>query len=237
MLNTAVKAVTQTPNSSETRSGLTAARIFAATPEGEKRGDPDIGCLFNPYEYTVSKSNSYSQKGKAKASSKLELQSSGPQTLKLSLIFDSVEEEEKDVSKITEQLWELMKPIGEDTEKKPGAPFVVFQWGVFHFVSVITNMTQKFILFDKDGTPLRAKVDITFTQHTDRDDDYKRQNPTSGGGPAQQTFNVVRGDRLDSIAAQIYGDAGKWRHIAEYNQITDPLSLRPGQQILIPEVK
>lgn len=219
----------------DTRGGLAPARIFAATEEGERRGELDIPCMFNPFEYTVTKSNSYSEKDKAKASSRLELQNSGPQTLKLSLIFDSRESEERDVSKITEQLWELMKPIDNGETEKPGAPFVVFQWGVFFFVSVITNMTQKFTLFDTDGTPLRAKVDITFTQHKDRDDDYKRQNPTSGGGPAQQTVTITAGDRLETIALNAYGDPNKWRLIADYNKIPNPSKLILGQTLMIPQ--
>jgi len=231
----AVKQSAEMATKPDTRSGLKSARIFAANEDGSIRDGPDVACMFNPYEYTVSKSNNYAQKDKAKANSRLELQSSGPQTLKLSLIFDGVESEEHDVSKTTEQLWQLMKPVGEDSTKKPGAPFVVFQWGVFHFVSVITNMTQKFILFDKDGVPLRAKVDITFSQHKDRDEDYKRQNPTSGGGPAQQIITVTAGDRLESIAANVYDDANKWHLIADYNHITNPLALRPGHQLMIPE--
>lgn len=219
----------------ETHSGLTAARIFSSDEKGNLRGNLDVSCMFNPFEYTVSKSNTYAQKDKTKANSKLELQNSGPQTLKLALIFDGVESEERDVSKITEQLWKLMKPIGEYETKKPGAPFVVFAWGVFYFVAVITNMTQKFTLFDINGTPLRAKVDLTLTQHQDREDDYVRQNPTSGGGPAQKSVHIIQGDRLDSIAAREYDDASKWRLIATYNNISDPLSLHPGQTLLIPE--
>jgi nucleoid-associated protein YgaU len=48
--------------------------------------------------------------------------------------------------------------------------------------------------------------------------------------------SLVRGDRLDSIAAEVYGDATKWRAIAEYNEISDPLGLKPGQRIIIPEL-
>ena len=40
----------------------------------------------------------------------------------------------------------------------------------------------------------------------------------------------------DSIAAEVYGDATKWRAIAEYNEMSDPLTLRPGQRIIIPEL-
>ena len=71
-------------------------------------------------------------------------------------------------------------------------------------------MTQKFTLFKNDGTPVRAQVDVTFTQYTDLDD-YPRQNPTSGGGPIERIWRVVAGwRRLDLIAAEVYHDAGKW---------------------------
>ncbi|MCA9926563.1 MAG: LysM peptidoglycan-binding domain-containing protein, partial [Anaerolineales bacterium] len=63
---------------------------------------------------------------------------------------------------------------------------------------------------------------------------YPHQNPTSGGGPIQEVRKVVQGDRLDLIAADVYGDATQWRHIAAYNRIRNPKSLRPGQLITIP---
>jgi nucleoid-associated protein YgaU len=114
-------------------------------------------------------------------------------------------------------------------------PEVAFEWGVFRFVAVITEMTQKFTLFKMDGTPVRAKVDITFTQHVDVND-YPGQNPTSGGGPIQRVRQVIAGDRLDTIAYELYGDSAKWRVVAEYNHLDDPLSLRPGQRLTIPQL-
>ena len=94
-------------------------------------------------------------------------------------------------------------------------------------------MTQKFTLFKPDGTPVRAKVEVTFTQYTDVED-YPNQNPTSGGGPNERVHRVISGERLDTIAAKVYRDATKWRLIAEHNKIGDPLALRPGQTIRIP---
>ena len=124
--------------------------------------------------------------------------------------------------------WESRKKILE------APPAVAFEWGVFCFRAVITNMTQKFTLFKKDGTPVRAKVDVTFTQHED-EKDYAHQNPTSGGGPVERVWSVVRGDRLDTIAAAVYGDATKWRRIAEHNGIVNPLALPSGRRLTIPE--
>ncbi|MEZ4728404.1 MAG: LysM peptidoglycan-binding domain-containing protein [Caldilineaceae bacterium] len=105
--------------------------------------------------------------------------------------------------------------------------------GKLYFVAYITQMTQKFTLFAHDGTPVRAEVDVTFTQYVDLDD-YPEQNPTSGGGPIDRIWQVRAGDRIDTIAAQVYGSATKWQLIANYNQLNDPTALRPGQQLLIP---
>lgn len=221
----------------ETESNLVAAQIYEVDRNGEaKGGGVAVSCMFNPYEYTVSKANTYQEKARNRSDvPHVEFKKAGAQTLKLKLFFDSYEQKE-DISQTTNQLWKLMesktRSDGGRNEKVP-PPEVAFDWGVFRFVSVITSMTQKFTLFLPDGTPVRAEVDITFTQHKDLND-YPNQNPTSGGGVTEQVWQVVAGDRLDTIAASVYGDAGRWRLIASQNGITNPLALRPGQQLQIP---
>jgi nucleoid-associated protein YgaU len=94
-------------------------------------------------------------------------------------------------------------------------------------------MSQKFTLFLKDGTPARTTVDITLEQLSD-DQDYPRQNPTSGAGAAPRTRLVKAGERLDLIAYQEYEDPTEWRRIAQANGLVHPLRLRPGQRLVIP---
>jgi hypothetical protein len=217
---------------SRTRGNLVPARLYAADNNGKDKEELTIHCSFNPYEYTVSQTNNYDYKPKAGAETKVEFKSAGPQTLKLSLIFDAFENNDsKDVSQTTRKLWKLMTPDYVTEVKKPDAPFVIFEWGVFKFLAVITNMTQKFILFDHNGVPLRAKVDITFTQHKSETKDYQalKADVTS-----PQTAAVLPNGRLDSMAADNLGDPASWRDIAEANNITNPLTLRPGQNLLIP---
>jgi hypothetical protein len=223
---------------STTRGDLVPARIYKTNEQGTAILNPIINCMFNPFEYTVSKTNSYGEEARNQSDSpSVNFKKAGPQTLKLALVFDTYETG-ADVSLETSRLWNFMSPteaVTADNTDKKEPPRVAFEWGVFRFAAVITNMTHKFTLFKKDGTPVRAKVDITFTQYNDIDDYKNRpQNPTSGGGPIMQTWQVIRGDRLDNIAANVYGDATKWRLIAEYNQMDNPLVLRPGQFITIP---
>jgi hypothetical protein len=219
-----------------TRGDLVPAKIYEVDDSGEKKGGGvSIDCMFNPFEYTVSKTNTYAEKSRNRSSvPEVEFQKAGPQTLQLSLMFDTYEKDE-DVSLITSKLWKLMESKtrqGNNRNKVP-PPEVAFEWGVFRFVAVITNMTQKFTLFKQDGTPVRAKIDVTFTQHKDLED-YRRQNPTSGGGPIRSVRAIIGGDRLDNIAYEVYGDATKWRLIAEFNKIDNPFVLQSGQQLTIP---
>ncbi len=219
-----------------TRGGLEAARIYSVTKAGVEDGKISVSCTFNPYEYSVSKTNSFETKPQNGGNTPdFQFKQAGPQTLKLALYFDTYELNQ-DVSKTTVNLWRMMEPVKEGSaNQKKEPPRVAFEWGVFLFRAVITNMTQKFTLFTKDGMPVRAQVDVTFTQYKD-EKDYKHQNPTSGGGPIDRVWVVVRGDRLDTIAAAVYGDATHWRRIAEYNGLINPLTLSPGQRFIIPRI-
>jgi len=220
-----------------TEGDLVPARIYAVSESGSELGTITIPCMFNPFEYTVNKSNTYEEKpGNGTDVPQVEFKKAGAQTLKLKLDFTTLDSG-ADVSLITNQLWKLMESKsneeGEDGEKIP-PPWVAFEWGVFRFVSVITQMSQKFTFFTKMGVPVRATADITFTQYVDTND-YPAQNPTSGGGPIERIRTITAGDRLDLIAAEVYGDATKWRHIAQRNNLRDPLALRPGMLLRIPK--
>ncbi len=221
-----------------TRGNLAAATIYEVDSSGAKLGGGiSVSCMFNPFEYTVKKTNRYKETPKNVANTPQgEFHTAGAQTLSLKLLFDSYEAG-TDVSLETNKLWKFMQAKSKGSTNKQGEkidpPQVAFEWGVFRFVAYLTSMTQNFILFKNDGTPVRAKVDVEFTQYLDTND-YPKQNPTSGDGPIERVWYVTAGDRLDTIAAEVYHDAAKWRLIASYNRLDDPLALRPGQYLRIP---
>lgn len=52
-----------------------------------------------------------------------------------------------------------------------------------------------------------------------------------------EEYSWKRGDRLDSVAFEFYGDAEKWWIIPEYNpQLIDPQNIKPGTLLRIPRV-
>lgn len=194
-----------------------------------------ISCMFNPENYTVVKKNSFKTNQNTVIPIKPEFESYGRSTLTLSTLYFDVYESGEDLTAITNKLWDLMSPT--DTEDpKSSPPEVKFKWGSFEFTAVIENISVKYTLFDKDGKPLRSEVSVTFIQ-SDNPNTKPHQNPTSGGGPIQEVRKIISGDRLDLIASDVYGDATKWRLIAEYNHILNPKNLRPGQSITIPPLQ
>ncbi|HZY41571.1 MAG TPA: LysM peptidoglycan-binding domain-containing protein [Anaerolineae bacterium] len=197
-----------------------------------------IECLFNPKEYTFTKSNNWSQsKTKGKNVPKLEFNGGNPTDLKVQLFFDTYEAGEDVRKKYTNPIWQLAmvnKDKQDPKTKKSEPPKCEFRWGaLWSFKAVVADITQKFTLFLPDGTPVRATLDVTFRQ-TEDEGLFPRQNPTSGGVPGQRAHTVKAGETLDWIASQEYGEARYWRFIAEVNGLDNPLRLRPGMVLQLP---
>ena len=110
---------------------------------------------------------------------------------------------------------------------------VEFRWGkMWSFQAVITSITQKFTLFRNDGTPVRATLDVGFTQAKE-DGKYPGQNPTTIGKPGYKQRLIKEGDTIDWIAFEEYGDSSMWRFIADTNEMDNPHKLMPGRMIAI----
>lgn len=219
-----------------------AAKIVSVNPNDITRDTTDIcvDCMFNPFEYTIAKTNQFRETATQPLNNQpqAEFIKAGAQSLTLNLVFDTYETMQN-VTRKTNDLWKFMSVTVEQRqgeEVKIPPPLAAFEWGGgFRFVAYLTNMTQRFTLFRKDGTPVRANVTVTFTQYHDIEDfGSQSQNPTSGSGPAERIRQVVAGDRIDGIAAEEYQDATKWRLIADHNQLTNPLALEPGMFLRIP---
>ena len=206
-----------------------------------EQGEP-IECLFNPAELTLSKSNSWTAKpAKGKNTPPLRFQEGKSGSLSMSLILDTTHDGSP-VTAHTNRLLSLMRvdeslPGSDRSNNRARPPWVRFRWGGFHsFKAVLEQLSLTFTYFASDGTPLRAKADVTLTQYED-EQAWGPQNPTSGTPTPHRLHHVVPGETLDRIAATYFGDATRWRMIAEANGVTDPLRLPAGKALVIPELQ
>ncbi len=197
-----------------------------------------IKCMFNPKEYSFSKTNNWKE-GDVPAQNISSMTFTGGKgaSLQMQLFFDTVDEGTDVRKDYTDPLWELMviDSTKKDKKNKYGRPPCVrFQWGKsWSFEAVITSMKQQFTLFDTDGKPLRATVDVTFQQIKDPAH-LAPQNPTSAGAGGERVWRVQAGDTLAWIAHREYGDSTKWRLIADANRLSRVRELSPGTMLVIP---
>lgn len=196
------------------------------------QGGTVINALFNPNSYTVSKSVSWNLTDVGANAQLASFVGGGSRSLKLELFFDTTESdpESRDVRLETDKIVRLTR-----IERKTGRPPVcVVSWGPgkrldFPFTGTVTSLSQRFVLFDQTGQPLRAMLDVTFTEVLNRDDDERDTDP-------ETTTRVVRrGDSLANIAADVYGDPSEWRVIAIANGIEDPFVLPAGSKLTLPK--
>jgi nucleoid-associated protein YgaU len=202
-----------------------------------------IECMFNPKEYALAKQNTWTP-GKAKGANMPPLDFGGgePAKLQMQLFFDTYAAAQdgnaKDVrAEYTDKLWNLMlvdPKRKHPKNQKARPPLVRFVWGTdWSFAAVISSLNVKFTLFSDQGTPVRATVDVTFTQVLDPTA-FKSQNPTSGGVGGERVWTVTEGDTLAWIAYMEYGDSTQWRPIADANRLTSVRRLMPGMHLEIP---
>lgn len=189
--------------------------------------------MFNPYEYTITKQNTWQDKPVIGQNLPMvTFQQGGAETLNLTLHFDN-QASGGDVRVFTAPLWKMMMIDEQSKNARSGKgqpPPVIFEWGKLHFKAVITNMSQKFLLFSESGVPLRCTVEASLRQYLDEADIAPQTSGQSGGGATPSSATVVQGDRLDHIAASSGGDTNH-RQIAEANNIDNPLNVPAGTQL------
>ena len=194
--------------------------------------------LFNPSEYSISKSVSWdggenNRRFNAPGST---FGGGGPRQLSLKLFYDVTEPIEgrkiDDVRIEINKLAELTR-IERNLERPPVVQVIWGQASIgsdFPFTGVITSLTQTFVLFTSEGKPVRANVDVTFMEFLNPELDQRETDPE------MTTYRIKRGDSLASIAAAMYGDPSQWRIIAEANSLDDPRALEIGRTLSIPEL-
>lgn len=214
--------------------------------------------LFNPSEISYSKSVKWesapvADKGWASQAMRQDFQSSEPETLSITLFFDTYESRQSsggirafvvptnpftsapqatDVKVHTEQVAELAR-ISPALHRPPRCEL---WWGKFRlFVGVLTSLDQTFTLFMPDGTPVRAELSCTFTEFNTLVRNIRTRELQSSD--VAKTVVMQRTDTLQSIAAAEYNDASLWRHIAKANGIINPRTVKPGTRLIIPPLR
>lgn len=204
----------------------------------DRKEDNKIHFLFNPKEFTVEKSNQFSEVTPfGRSSPIIQFIRGNARTITMDLFFDTYEEG-TDVRDYTDTITGWEDPTKKDKGLMDIAsglhapPVCKFIWGKFQFKCIIERISKRFTMFLPDGTPVRATLNVTLKECMSLKEQTDFENLQSSD--ITKRWTVIQGDSLWSIASREYGNPGDWRLIANENGIDNPRLLTPGMELRIP---
>lgn len=190
-----------------------------------------IPLRFNPTEYKLSKSNTFAEITiPGLETPPIQFIRGGSETLSVQALVDTSDTLDDVRKSYVDAVRDLMRI--DSTEHAP--PIVRFVWDRAVFRGVLEKLDVNYVLFGKDGVPLRAQLDISLKEYRpakEQANDPPRSSPT-----VEKSYVVRRGDTWDRIAAAVYRRPDAWRELARANGISDPRDLRPGLVLTVPRL-
>lgn len=208
----------------------------------EIEGGDRLPCLFNPNQLQLTRVNRWEGQARpGRGVPRLRYAGAEPGSLAVDLFFDTTHEG-RAVTVYTGKIVHLMEvdpslPGSDEATGNVRPPTVTFHWGDLHsFKAVVASLDLTFTYFSSAGVPLRARLALVLRQY-EESRAFGPQNPTSGTPKPHRVHQVLAGETLDRIAARYYGDATRWRLLADANGIADPLAVRPGALLSVPRIE
>jgi hypothetical protein len=190
--------------------------------------------LFNPKEYTVTKSVQWEpHKAPGLDLPEQEFTSGNPAVLSVELFFDSYEDK-KDINKVDGANPDAIMKLALRDPDKHRPPLVMFTWGSFIFKGVVESLTLRYHMFLADGKPCRATANLSIKQAETAQEQLQKTPNNSPDHTKRRTLKM--GETLALIAHEEYDDPGEWRRIADANDIIDPRDVKPGTVLTLPPI-
>jgi len=166
-----------------------------------------------------------------------------------------------DVRMMTQPIWKLSENLQRKTPGLQNVPLVRFVWGKsWNIRGAISAVTERLENFTSSGVPGRSWLSLRLLQVAEDSSasELAGRNPALGGyhqpsvkntsisafdKSATASYQVIgagdvegvgRGERLDELAFRFYGDAGKWRLLAEHNGLDGAGFVSGGTVLEIP---
>jgi hypothetical protein len=175
---------------------------------------------------------------------------SKPRELKLKLILDGTGVHEMGISQLSkrETVSERVKKFLDVTFRMEGEIhkplYLTVEWGDMDwgeqtkgqlFLCLLASVEIAYTSFNRDGSPLRAELDVTLISDIEADRRVREEKKTS---PDLTHHRIVKsGDTLPLLCKEIYGSPIHYLRVAQANNLDDFRNLSPGQELFFPPLE
>lgn len=173
-----------------------------------------IETQINPSSYTMSEGSSSKKQATLTGEKK---QSGNDQLRKLSMTIDINSYGEGNYGiKHRVREFSMLKGLSKIKE-----PYICkLSWSSLVFWCNLDSYSVTYTMFDTDGTPVRARMDLSFDEYIDDTED-----PAGAGDSSEEDKTVKDGERMDTVGGT------SWKSVAQKNNIDNPRKLGAGQSI------
>ena len=185
-----------------------------------------IAVMYNPEQFTLDEGNNFAEVAiPGLAAPPVQYVRGKARTLGMDLFFDTYERG-IDVREFSDKVVRLL----DQDPKTHAPPVLAFTMGLFSFECVLVEVSQRFTMFLRDGTPVRSTLAVKFHEYARVEVEVQ-----SGFFFLPPTIHeIVQGQTLSGVSGDRLGDPTRWREVAVANKIDDPFRLPPGLKLVIP---
>lgn len=212
---------------------LTIIPVKQYKPIPKPNGAPFFA-MFNPEKWNKKygqKFNEAQPSGQAKPALKFKQVDAPELSFELLLDGTGASGEKREVTALIQTL--KRTTFFNGNEHRPNKLFII--WGYFIFQGVLKNLDINYTLFRPNGTPLRAKLNLTFKEDHEKlsslmELDFRSADLTH--------VRILKEDeRLDQITAAIYDTPRYHLQVAQANGLTTFRQPLTGQKLEFPPVE
>ncbi|WP_437627010.1 CIS tube protein [Sorangium sp. So ce1151] len=194
--------------------------------------------MFNPASFSDSYAITWGAKqGVGSSGPQLSYSGSKPRALTLTLVVDGTGVESIGIlAPMRKSVKDRVKTFLDVTFRYNGVihepNYLLVEWGSLIFSCRLSAVDIKYTAFERDGTPLRAELQVTLISDKAAKARAREEGKTS---PDLTHSRVVRsGDTLPLLTRDIYGSSARYLDVARWNRLDDFRRLIPGQEIFFP---
>lgn len=192
--------------------------------------------MINPESLKIQRSIEYNQQQVPNTSSPSQKYKSTPSDkLNFDIVIDCTGVVDSDRTDMSVEINKLETIVFTYNGKIHRPNFVKIQWGQnLSFNGVLTSFDISYTLFKPNGSPLRAKISLAFSQYispTTVEKTDKKLSPDMS-----HLVTVVKGITLPQLCHTIWNDELYYIQVAKYNDLNKFRHLKGGEKLVFPPI-
>ncbi len=195
--------------------------------------------MLNPSSYKQSYSIVYNKKEAiGQLGSDTKFSGIKPETVNFEFVIDGTGVVELPIfssSDVKTQVKELTDIVHKYDGKKHEPNHIQVLWGSLIFYGRLESMSVDYTLFKPSGKPLRAKIELTFSEFQSKEEEGLRANKSSPD--LSHLIEVKAGDTLPLLCYRVYKDSSYYPEVAKINNITNFRDIKPGSKLHFPPLR